>query len=86
VAAGADVRVDKDRQRAAYGRDECMHASRVLQLTVGARQAVPYLGPLLIRDCVRLSARLVAAAFRADKQARGYFDEETIRAGRHGGD
>jgi hypothetical protein len=35
-----------------------------------------------VRDCVGLSARLAAAAIRADEQARGYFDEETTRPGR----
>jgi hypothetical protein len=77
------VKVDLVRRHAAMGRDECCHASRVLLLTVGARQAVPYLGPALVRDCVGLSARLAAAAIRADKQARGYFDLETTRSGRH---
>lgn len=74
--------VDLKRRQAALGRDECVHASRVLLLTVGAWQAVPYLGPALVRDCVGLSARLAAAAIRADEQARGYFDEETTRPGR----
>lgn len=75
--------VDKKRQLAAYGRDEASHASRVLLLTVGARQARPYLGPALVRDAVALSVRLAAAACRADRVALGYYDIETTRSGRH---
>ena len=70
------------RQSAAYGRDECERASRVLLLTVGAKQVMPYLGEALVRDCVYLSSRLMAAALRADVEARGYFDVVTTASGR----
>lgn len=78
-------RVDKVRQSAAYVRDECEHAARVLVLTVGAKGVAGVCGGALVRDAIYLGVRMGAAALRADRVARGYFDVETTASGRHGG-
>jgi hypothetical protein len=73
----------RDLRRAAYARDEFVHASRVLLLMVGAKETTRWIGRTLRRDSVNLAHRLGAAALRADRVAGGYFDVVTTASGRH---